>query len=114
MKNTTPIKILTLASLFAATACWTAAAADASALWAKDCAMCHGKDGKGDTKAGQMLHAPDFTDAKTQAKLKDDTMLKAIKEGIKDKDGRLKMKAFPNLSDEEAKALVQHVRSFKK
>ena len=107
-------KTILLAAIIGLGAAMSASASDAKTTFNTSCAMCHGKDGKGDTKAGQMLHAPDFTDAKTQAKLKDDTMLKAIKEGIKDKDGRLKMKAFPNLSDEEAKALVQHVRSFKK
>ena len=76
--------------------------------------MCHGKDGKGDTKIGQKLGIKDFTDAKVQADMKDDAMLKAIKEGIKDSDGRLKMKAFPDLTDDEAKTLVEHVRSFKK
>ena len=106
--------MLAFAALFAAAACWTAAAADANALWAKDCAMCHGKDGKGDTKIGQKLGIKDFTDPKVQADIKDDAAMKAIKEGIKDSEGRLKMKAFPNLSDDEVKALLEHVRSFKK
>ncbi len=76
--------------------------------------MCHGKDGKGETKIGQKLGIKDFTDPKVQGEIKDDVAMKAIKEGLKDSEGRLKMKAFPNLSDDEVKALLDHVRSFKK
>ena len=88
-------------------------AADAKANWEKNCAKCHGPDGKGDTKIGKMLDIKDFTDAKYQASLKEADMLKAIKEGIR-KDGRLRMKAAEGLSDEEIKALVSYVRAFKK
>ena len=91
-------------------------AADAKELFEKNCASCHGKDGKGDTPAGKKLKAQDFTDAKVQEKLKDEEMVKAIKEGIKDKDsGKTKMKAFGDkLTDDDIKALVAYVRSFKK
>jgi len=88
-------------------------AADAKANWDKDCAKCHGADGKGDTKMGKKLDIKDFTDAKYQASLKDDAMLKAIKEGVKDGD-KTRMKAAEGLSDEEMKALVAYVRAFKK
>jgi hypothetical protein len=45
--------------------------------------------------------------------------VKAVKEGIKDADGRTKMKAFvvgaeSPLSDDEVTALVAYVRSLKK
>ena len=63
---------------------------------------------------GQKLGIKDFTDAKVQADLKDEEAFKAIKEGVKDKDGKTQMKAVEGLSDDEIKALVQHVRSFKK
>src|SRR6185436_576071 len=45
----------------------TARAADAKELWEKNCASCHGKDGKGDTKMGQKAGVKDYTDAKFQA-----------------------------------------------
>ena len=90
-------------------------AADAKAAWAKDCAKCHGADGKGQTAMGKKMAVKDYTDAKVQADLKDDAMLKAIKEGVKDKDGKVKMKGFADtLSDDDAKALVQYIRSMKK
>ncbi|HEY5910369.1 MAG TPA: cytochrome c [Verrucomicrobiae bacterium] len=90
-------------------------AADAKETYDKDCAKCHGADGKGKTKMGEKLGVKDYTDAKVQAEMKDEEMVKAIKEGVKEKGGdKSKMKAFADLSDEEVKALVAYVRAFKK
>lgn len=88
-------------------------AADAKEIWAKDCAKCHGEDGKGKTKMGEKLGVKDYTDATVQAGMKDEEMAKAIKEGVK-ADGKTKMKGFSDLTDAEVKALVAHVRSFAK
>ena len=88
-------------------------AADAKENWTKNCAKCHGEDGKGKTKMGEKVGVKDYTDAKVQAEMKDDAMAKAIKEGVKDGD-KTKMKAFNDLSDDEVKALVAYVRAFKK
>ena len=41
-------------------------------------------------------------------------MTKIIKEGKKDKEGKARMKPAENLTDDEIKALVAHVRSLKK
>lgn len=91
-----------------------ASAADVNENWDKNCTKCHGAEGKGDTKMGQKLGIKDLSDAKLQAELKDDAMIKAIKEGVKDGD-TVKMKGFADtLSDDEIKALVQKARSFKK
>jgi cytochrome c553 len=92
----------------------SARAADAKANWDSVCAKCHGADGKGQTKIGQMLGIKDLTDAKVQAAMKDDAAFKVIKEGKKDPDGKVLMKAFDNLTDDEIKALVAYVRAFKK
>jgi len=99
-------------AMFAAVAV-TANAADAKAIWTKDCAKCHGADGTGKTKMGEKLEIKDYTDAKVQEKMKDEEMAKAIKEGVKE-GGKTRMKAFGDLSDEEVKALVAYVRSLKK
>ena len=107
-------KILILAAIIGFTAAVTASAADAKENFDKSCAKCHGADGKGQTKIGEKLGVKDFTDAKVQAELKDDAAFKAIKEGIKDSEGRTRMKGFDDLSDAEVKALVQYVRGFKK
>ena len=88
-------------------------AADAKEVWEKDCAKCHGADGKGKTKMGEKLGVKDYTDAKVQGEMKDEAMTKAIKEGVK-KDDKTLMKAFSDLSDEQVKGLVAYVRALKK
>jgi cytochrome c553 len=87
---------------------------DTQASYDKQCAKCHGPDGKGETKMGKKLGAKDYSDAKVQADLKDDEAAKAIKEGLKDKDGKTLMKPAEGLSDDQIKGLVAHMRSFKK
>jgi cytochrome c553 len=87
--------------------------ADAKANYEKDCAKCHGADGKGETKMGKKQGAKDYTDAKVQAELKDEAAFKAIKEGYK-KDGKEVMKPSEGLSDDEIKGLVAYMRKFKK
>jgi len=89
-------------------------AADAKTTYDKDCAKCHGADGKGDTKMGKKLGAKDYSDAKVQEALKDDAAVKAIKEGLKDKNGKTLMKPAEGLSDSDIKALVAYMRKFKK
>ena len=89
--------------------------ADLAENWTKNCASCHGKDGKGQTKAGRKADVKDLTDATYQASFTDEQMFKQIKEGLKDKNGKEKMKAFGDkFSDEEIKALVAFVRGLKK
>src|SRR3989338_4566018 len=108
----------TLLSLLAAAVVLAAVpiafAADAKEVYDKSCASCHGKDGKGDTPAGKKLKAKDYTDPAVQAALKDEELIKAVKEGIKDGD-KTKMKGFGDkLTDEEIKQLIAYIRSFKK
>jgi cytochrome c551/c552 len=91
-----------------------ARAADAKEIYEKDCAKCHGADGKGQTKMGQKLGAKDYTDPKVQEELKDEAGVKAIKEGLKDKDGKVLMKPTEGISDADAKALIAYMRKFKK
>lgn len=92
----------------------TLSGADAAANWKEHCAKCHGDAGKGDTKMGKKLSIADLTDAATQAKFTDAEALKAMKEGIKDKDGKLSMKPIENVSEPEMKDLVGYVRTLKK
>lgn len=89
-------------------------AADVKENWEKHCAKCHATDGTGKTKMGEKAGAKDYTSAAVQAKFKDEEMFKATKEGVKEGD-KTKMKAFGDvLSDDEIRALVKHIRSFKK
>ncbi len=107
-------KLFTLTVAMLGMAALSAHAADAKALYEKDCAKCHGADGKGATKMGQKLGAKDYTSAKVQEEMKDEGACKAIKEGLKDKDGKVLMKPAEGLSDDEIKSLVAYMRSFKK
>jgi mono/diheme cytochrome c family protein len=89
-------------------------AADPKALWDANCAQCHGKDGRADTKMGKALSAKDLTDSKIQGSFSDDKAAESIKNGIKE-NGKTTMKAFGGkLSDDEIKALVAYVRTLKK
>ena len=106
-------KTLLMTLVIAAALC-SASAGDAKENYDKACAKCHGKEGKGDTKMGQKLGIKDYSDAKVQADLKDDAAFKAIKDGVKEKEGKVVMKPAEGLSDDEIKALVAHMRTFKK
>jgi cytochrome c551/c552 len=107
-------KLLVIGLAVAALAAISARGEDAKTIFEKSCAKCHGVDGKGQTKMGQKLGIKDYTDAKVQTELKDEEANKAIKEGLKDKEGKILMKPAEGLSDEEIKAMVTYVRAFKK
>ena len=107
-------KIVLLAALFGLAASLSTKGADAKENWDSQCAKCHGAAGKGDTKIGAKMGCRDFTDAKVQADIKDDAAFKAIKEGLKDKEGKSLMKPSEGLSDADIKGLVAYMRTFKK
>lgn len=80
----------------------------AATIYDKDCAKCHGKDGRGKSFRGKMTHARDFTDSKWQDGVTDDQLVKSIT------DGKDKMPAFgKKLSADQIKSLVSYVREFK-
>jgi cytochrome c oxidase cbb3-type subunit 3 len=81
--------------------------ADGAAIFAGNCVMCHGADGKG----FPMLKTPNFTDPKWQSSIKDTEMRKIIKNGKKG----TAMPAFGDtLKDEQISAVIAHIRSLKK
>jgi cytochrome c553 len=101
-----------LASAFMAAAAYAATAAD---NWDNNCAKCHGADGSGNTKMGKKLKLKDYTDANVQAGLKDEGIFKAIKDGVKDENGKDRMKGFKDdLSDAEVTDLIASIRKMKK
>lgn len=107
-------KLMVMVMALGFSAALTATAADAKENWDKLCKKCHGEDGKGQTTMGKKMGIKDYSDAKVQGELKDDAAIKAIKDGMKDKEGKVLMKPTEGLTDDEIKALVQHLRGFKK
>ncbi len=101
--------ILTIAML-ATTATF---AADGKALYEQQCAKCHGADGKGETKMGKKLEAKDYSIPKTWEGLTDAKAIKAVKEGFK-ADGKVIMKPTDGVTDEDAKAIVDYMKTLKK
>jgi cytochrome c553 len=89
-------------------------AAEAKENYDKECAKCHGADGKGQTRMGRQSGAKDYTDPKVQAELDDAKAVQRIKEGLKE-GAKEKMKPYADkFSDDEIKALIAHIRGFKK
>ena len=81
---------------------------DARGLFVENCAVCHGKNGRGHTFHGRLFAAQNLTDAKWQANTADDEIIYAIKTGPRE------MPAFgKKLSPSEIDALAKYVRSFK-
>jgi len=89
-------------------------AADAAANYKAHCAKCHGADGAGKTKMGQKAGCKDYTNADVQAKLNDDHAFKSLKQGMKEGDKELMAAFGEKLSDDEIKALIAYMRTFKK
>jgi mono/diheme cytochrome c family protein len=82
-------------------------------LFNRNCARCHGADGRGDTPLGHIYKAPDFTDPewwKKNAGISNTRTLRSIVTR-----GKAGMPAFgKKLSRSEINLLVNRVRSFKK
>jgi cytochrome c553 len=116
MKSTHLVKTLLASAALLVAATSTTRAAELQENWTKNCGSCHGKDGRGQTKAGRMAEVKDLTDAAVQSAFTDEQAFNQIKGGLKDKSGeKFRMKPFSDkLTDEEIKALVAHVRTLKK
>jgi len=110
MKSLIPASLIAASLVFVA---GNALAADGKAVFDTNCAKCHGADGKGATKMGQKAGVKDFTDPKVQAELSDEKIAKTVKEGVKEGD-KTKMKAFPELSADDVKAVAGYIKSLKK
>ena len=87
---------------------------DGTSIWGDNCAKCHGAEGKGDTVNGRKLKISDMSTAAVQDQFTDDQAFSAVKDGYKDKDGKMRMKAIEGLSDDEIKAVVKYLRTLKK
>ena len=81
-------------------------------LYSRDCAMCHGDNGHGQTDMARdmQLQLSDLTDVKTLADKQDEELFTLIR------NGRDKMppEAEERAKDDEIRNLIQYVRSFSK
>lgn len=75
----------------------------------KNCASCHGKDGRADTfKSRHHLHARNLTDPKWQSDVSDERIFNVIS------NGKGKMPSFKRkLTTEQITSLVSYVRGLK-
>ena len=112
MKTKTALKTTALALL--CLAAFTTRAAEPKELWDKNCAACHGKDGKGETKMGKQAGVKDYTDPKVSATLEDDKAFKSVKDGMKDGDKEMMKPFAEKLTDAEIKSLIAYLKAFKK
>jgi mono/diheme cytochrome c family protein len=89
-----------------------AAALKADELFRRDCARCHGADGRGDTPLGHMYNAPDFTDPEWWLNHAQITGTKTLVSIVT--RGKGNMPAFgKKLTRSEINLLVSHVRRFR-
>lgn len=82
---------------------------DAAALFGAKCAICHGKDGRGQQN-WKAKGQPDFTDANWQKSRTDSQIADSIRNG----KGKFMPPWKGKLSDEEIAALTGRVRAFGK
>lgn len=119
MKTTVVKRIIAAACAVLATLCaWQSSGArqqpadekksQVKELFVQRCARCHGRDGRGATKLGEIVKAPDFTDADWWERGVSDARLKASIA-----EGKGEMPAFAKkLTRPEISALVAYVREF--
>lgn len=93
-----------------------ASAQDAKAIYDKECSKCHGASGAGDGAMGQKLKdkPSDWTKGAGLMGMDDAKIADSIKKGGGAVGKSKAMPAYPKLSDADVKALVAHVKSFKK
>ena len=82
-------------------------------LFNRNCARCHGADGRGDTPQGRLLNAPDFTNPEWWKKNSSITGTRSLTTIVK--RGKAGMPGFgKKLTRSEINLLVNRIRSFRK
>ena len=82
-------------------------------LFNRNCARCHGADGRGDTPLGHLYKAPDFTNSEWWKKNSDISGVKTLRSIVT--RGKAGMPAFgKKLRPAEINLLVDHIRRFRK
>ena len=82
-------------------------------LFNRNCARCHGADGRGDTPLGRLYKAPDFTDSEWWKKNSDISGVNTLRSIVT--RGKAGMPAFgKKLRPAEINLLVDRIRRFRK
>lgn len=105
MNRTLPV-LLAVASL--TLPAFSLRADDAKAVWMKKCALCHGADGSGKPA----MKTKDYTKADVQAKMTDEEILKAIKDGVP--NSKMKKGYSDKLTEQEIKDQLAFIRALAK
>jgi mono/diheme cytochrome c family protein len=86
------------------------AQARAKKIYQRDCAMCHGDDGAGQTSMVTDMHLkiPDWSDPKTLSAKSDQELLGIIRKGT----STMPLETEDRASDEEVRNLVSYIRTF--
>ena|SRR2546426_11773954 len=88
---------------------YNVSATTAAELYTKNCASCHGKDGRAKTLKGKLKHARNLADGEWQGNVSDERIFNSIT------NGKGKMPAFgKKLSEQEIDSLVPYVRALRK
>jgi cytochrome c oxidase cbb3-type subunit 3 len=77
----------------------------ADTIWRKNCATCHGPEGRGDGPQGPMVGAQDLTRDEWLSAAKDEEIAATIRKG------KNRMPAFPDLPDAVLQGLVKRIRA---
>jgi len=81
----------------------------ATQLYSKNCASCHGRDGRAKTFKAKLNHARNLSDAEWQERVSDERIFNSIM------NGKGKMPAYgKKLSEQDIDLLVTYVRGLKK
>ena len=81
----------------------------AAALYSRNCASCHGRDGRAKTLKAKLNHARNLTDSEWQNRVSDERIFNSVM------NGKGKMPGYgKKLSETEIDSLVNYVRSLKK
>lgn len=84
-------------------------ARSAAQLYSKECASCHGKDGKSKTLKGRIKHSRNLADPEWQNSVNDERIFNSIM------NGKRKMPSYgKKFSEQEIDALVAYVRALKR
>lgn len=85
-------------------------AKSAAELYSKNCASCHGKDGRAKTLKAKFNHARDLTNSAWHNEVSDERIFNSIMNG----KGKKMPSYGKKLSEQDIESLVSHVRALKK